>query len=423
MATSWDKALRKEIENVKRTLLKLDNREPAGQSISDHVANITAILEKYGGTIEKPLPYFPINDLLMMAQLKNVGIPLDILALLLTVFGVDDQYDWDFLLHVAIYRFHFDAVRFLLQQGAGLKCTTQQRIDILDLLAGISDVPLDLFDLMVTEEILQTAPLLHEAVRKHNIPVIHRLVQLGANVNLLDISRKLAINYILDWELLGDSGRMLCYTLMPSDGLMMIRAICDYMCKYSAKQWSETMKRELLDVMLQRLCLPPSAVIGCDDSNIQLTVNDQPVTYAEYDFTSMYYASTLLMLLDCNLVTFPTPFIRSVHLRRNDHYKKSAEAINALWGAYKPQPRSLLNLCVQTTRASMRAWEDASFESLPVPGSIRAVLRYQHVSKHLQTVIHLWPDHEAIMQLLQDRGVIGDHGASCCKGREALDGP
>jgi hypothetical protein len=178
-----NRSLEIEIGSLKRTLLALDKGEQPMDTISDHKPRITEVLASSDLSVLMKDTYCPIRDLLSVKPLEKVEVPLDILDLLLSRFNVNDGRGEIRSLQLAIINDHFLAARFLVAKGADVYHYNNLPIIYL---AMKRDVPLDLFNILATDETLNgrlgRCPL-HVSVQYNNIAIARRLMQLGANIN------------------------------------------------------------------------------------------------------------------------------------------------------------------------------------------------------------------------------------------------
>ena len=195
--------LDKEIPNLMETLALLDKDSTKSLDIiKEHGKRIEALLVTINA---RKCNTFPIHQLLSVYPLTRIEIPLDILAMLASKLDVDQRDDFGMtcLTQAICYR-HFNVVTWLVQHGADcnrrrLFCsrTSEGSINLgnewhspITELTFYPDVPLDLFDLLKTENNLNCRDLgplpLHSAVQECRFDYAWRLIQMGASIDTLD---------------------------------------------------------------------------------------------------------------------------------------------------------------------------------------------------------------------------------------------
>ena len=194
------KPLMEEILRLKHTLLKLE---------ADDTNDVPRIVE-HTQQIKESIPVrqvdnqfpAPIHRLLEIGPLKRTEVPLDTLELLTSVgFDVNYSKKQATCLYIAISHHHYNAVRWLVEHGADCNIRYNWRTDDdsddgsdydespLTTLAINSDAPLELFDLLKTPTNMTDGRYLplHEAVSSGFSNNALRLLQLGADINNIDI--------------------------------------------------------------------------------------------------------------------------------------------------------------------------------------------------------------------------------------------
>ena len=196
------KPLKDEIKRLVDTLIELDNDKTKSVDIT---AEYTERIKKAVPSTPIAIGYpNPIHQILSVHQLQRIEIPLVVLEVLVS-FGFDVNeyisYEHEYsnsrltCLHLSIKNYHYNASRWLVQHGADCNKTSYDRaistsnIAPISVLAAHQDAPMDLIDLLITQENINgnphrnTALPLHVAVQHGQANIAMHLIEHGANVS------------------------------------------------------------------------------------------------------------------------------------------------------------------------------------------------------------------------------------------------
>ena len=353
-------------------------------------------------------------------------------------------------LHLAIMNCHWNAVRWLVQHGADCDkecCDEIYYISPIVMLARYQDAPLDLFALLKTpknfngrNKIPQSDLPLHAAVSKGHIGIVHHLIKLGASVNhigafkyrplhlaLKDDHTELALSliehgasvkhqikseyycqpylpiefYIIDHHTQDE----LFLQLIPEDDVDILKAISALLEKEIDYSGVEKEHQREVSSMMQKLIqklkcfefLSMSIQLNRDYEHelpaaLNCMVLNEHLIAKDYEsLKAVYLCSVLLILLGCNVSVFDINIVPAVAEFARNVYHTSA--IEDLWDVYNKNRgiKRLQTLCIQKTRQSMHKLTDESFETLPVPSSIRKLLMLHDVADVVFKAYQMWP--------------------------------
>ena len=215
--STW-KLLKDEIQSLMDTLCELDDdKTKSVDIIAEHTERITSLIPS--NPIDAWYPKL-IHHLLSVGPLQRTEIPLEVLEVLVSS-GFDvNKYHYsngkdvneDFCeqedapdekrmscLRLAIKNHHYSAARWLVQHGADCDKESYDELDKIDghftpitMLAMNQDAPLDLFNILLTQENLNRKnhrcmhlPLHFAALHGHTNIALH-LIKQGASVNQED---------------------------------------------------------------------------------------------------------------------------------------------------------------------------------------------------------------------------------------------
>jgi hypothetical protein len=404
-------ALEDEIKSLKKTLCAVARGgETVHASISGHAARIAACLNHPQQCVAETR-YRPVHDLLDVGG--NVKIPLDILALLVSEFDVNELHELETCLQIAIQNNQFDAVKFLLENGADFNlrsrhpCPSEaRRISAITLLTRHSEAPLELLEKLASDELLNNVTMfylpLHTAIEHGNVATALRLIELGADVNTRDGRGMLPIDYYGREHDIEEYDKAMFCSIVPSNSCDVFATACRILGREqrSGGGGGGETSLPMLRALVQRLLVPTSATVAIhatihsDNRSVDMTLNEDVIVRPSRSFKAAYLTSILLVLLDCNIVSQPLVLAPYMHRSATEQDRAHAQAIDTVWQTYSQQPRvkSLLTLSIQRVRVSMKNLQDADFESVPVPEFLRGLLRYQHVAPAIFEAMQLWPE-------------------------------
>ena len=207
----------------------------------------------------------------------------------------------------------------------------------------------------------------------------------------------------------GHSPDKLFSQLIPADNMDILKAICTLLKReIEGSGVEKEHRREVLSSMLHTLIrklkcfesLSMTMMIREEyDREAEynrdmyfLEVNQHLITKDYVSFKAVYLCSVLLILLGCDINV--TGFnIKQSAFAENPEHVNHASAIEELWDSYNKNKcvKRLQALCIQKTRQSMHNFADVSFESLPVPSSIRKLLMLHDIADFLFEAYQMWP--------------------------------
>ena len=413
-----EKRLEREITNFKTTLVSIDgDKTKSMDSISEYNKRISDVLTEISNNNFDPENFFyntAITDVLSVGPLKRTEIPLSILHMLIAAgFGVNN---YQFLKHqacldLAVENHHYSAVRFLLKHG-GWSCNDIIKgrargylgsdsflKPVIVSLASHPNVPLDLFDVLVTPHSLNDCSQckylsLHEAVFKGCTKNAQHLIKLGASVDQQDGFSILPIEYYLEKHT-EESKDELFSILLPkrAHGVDTFRPIC----KIMTLEIGPEILLEMLHQLLQRLHFKESLSVQITRNDFRpnyMTINEVVVTPGSESFYTVsnlastrgrvhfckYLCSLILIELKFDMFSTPSTIADKLSRSTDEAYVRATDDV---WRKFHQQCRvkMLLRLCILCIRNSMCSLDDESFLSLPVPPRIRRLLTYRYVAE------------------------------------------
>ena len=355
----------------------------------------------------------PIHDLLSVGSLNRIEIPLDVIKTMITC-GFDinsmdkSKVSRATCLFRAIEHHQYNVVRFLMSHQAKCQeCTPvgqhvmSEEKPPIALLASQNNVPLDLFDMLVTPHDLARGLL--AAIRAVNQETALYLIKLGACVDTADKYSKLPIDYFVVKENLSiarskEFNAELFTCLLPkrAQGLNFLENICGILSFQCYQNHSVLL--EMLNSLIQRLDFfqPMSVCFKLDWDFprifLHVYVNDKRIVsyiiyHARRSPLGLYLSNLTLIEMQPDVISAPNDIVSLVSKISGCHedLMKYAHAIDDLWRTYrqKCKVKSLLRLCILKTRKSMYSLDDCSFHTLPVPPYIRKLLAYHDVSERI----------------------------------------
>ena len=361
-----------EISKLKETLLKLDTDD------TDPTDYFVAHLQRIQGSIASVpvLQYVaPIHQLLRVGPLKRIAIPLDILALLTSAgFNVNFQRHRATCLDLGIAYNHFKAAKWLVEHDANYESIST----IYSMLERKPNVPLDLFDLLMTPENLNRkvyCPPLHQALQDHHTDYALQLMQLGAKIDLNNQRFNIPLDYYFD-TYQDHFHEELFLKLIPPDCKILVCAVNTIV---NDKRYKFEVMSEMVRYLLQYLTISKRDEISFGREYTVLKVSPE----------ELYMDSVMALLLDMN--TFYKPNIEEMMPMPNESCKQALEDI---WNAHNHRHRKvkfLVTLCIHSVRNSMSSLDKNSFHSLPVPSRIRNLLMLRNVAGILCEAWRIWP--------------------------------
>ena len=367
-------------------------------------------------------------------------------------------------LHLAIMNQHWNAVRWLVQHGVDCdkECHEYFKggynyISPILMLARHQDAPLDLFGLLITPNNLnggnRADPPLHAALPKGHIDIVNHLIKLGASVNQTDRMRNsplyiatcightdLALLLIEHGASVNQRGgfhddlpiegyidkyresaqNKLFLQLIPGNNMDILKAISRLLkmeieCSYEEKEHRMEVLSSMLHKLIQKLeCFESLSMtigirdeydefVGWDTDMYFMELNGHLIAMNFWSLNAIYLCSVLLVLLGCTCdVSFRDFDIKQSYFADNAEHVYHATAILELWDTYNKNKcvKRLQALCIQKTRQSMRRLADESFESLPVPSSMRKLLMLHDVADVLFKAYQMWPKCMPIEELM-----------------------
>ena len=198
---TW-KPLKDEIKRMADTLGELDDDNTKSVDIiTEHTERIQNAVPSTPIDIWNPKP---IHQILSVRPLQRIEIPLDVLEVLVSSgFDVNEYISYEHehasekmtCLHLAIKNYRYNASRWLVQHGADCNKTSYDRaisnsnIIPISVLAAHQDAPMDLLDLLITQENINGNPHrntvlpLYVAVQHGHANIAMHLIEQGANVS------------------------------------------------------------------------------------------------------------------------------------------------------------------------------------------------------------------------------------------------
>ena len=425
-----EERLKKEIGHLKNALLSIEEDDTKSSNIIDeHTKQIKEVLQtiSHEHVDIHQFSSSPIHELLENSSFNKTEIPLEIIEILLSAGFDADAYSGDHqtCLYRAIQYQQYNVVRLLITKGA--KCDKKEYFefsyDTYDsedyvmshiegdhsspaaALASHEKVPLDLFDLLATQQSLnlnsdsESLPL-HIAARYGYTKIAKYLIKLGASVNKLDQSKYLPMYYfMLNYFQYSEE---LFMSLLPSKprGIDVLRVIWSLLNMTREKM--DSTKLEMLHQLLQRLHFTQPLKLRMFLTRlglVDLVVNGETVTECNVALQSPYLCCLVLVSLEFNVVLIDCNIVPGSSVEREfrsclllggmyDHQKRDVELKYASliqqlckMNRQKCKVKSLVKLCILQIRSSMNSLDDDSFLSLPVPPCLRKLLTYRDVAE------------------------------------------
>ena len=412
------------IELLKVALDAIEKDNTTSLDITQNKKRISDVLMRISDT-GVPKSHFvninPIYELISVGPLTKTELPLDILEMLAAAgFGVKSKDRRKGCLDIAVENHHYNTVKFLDQHG-----TRKCKQSTIALLASRPNVPLDLFDILVTAENLNGSSAsgyfhsyryrshepdllpLHVAVSYGHTKTTLHLIKLGARVDKCDSFFSLPVNCFLSNIMYssrfaevstGDCAETpviqfnhkLFMTLLPScsDGVVMLRIFVEFLRLRPDK--TDMNLFEMLHQVIQRIKFDQP--IKCEITygglrryqHWSITINDLGVGHTtRYSVFHIYLCHLLLFEQQFNFASMPSavPVAKQLHRIKTKEDLAFLQAADEMWMHQKDRVRSLHRLCVLCIRNSMRSLDDNSFLSLPVPLYIRRLLTFCDVSE------------------------------------------
>ena len=302
-----------EIDNLKKTLLDTDSdNTKSNAGISEYTQRIQNALPP---SSEIGLCPSPFKVLLDIRPLQRTKIPFDILELLLSAgFDVNDASGGEGTpLHIAVYTEQYGVIKWLVEHGAD--CNASYLGDTpITRLAVYPDVLLELFDLLKTPENLNGDYYLslHEAVSATHTKSALHLIQLGAEIDKIDVYRGLSplACYVDSYTELYEEELFL--KLIPADSKDIWNSLCRI---FKERKHQYEVMSKMVHNLLQRFNNPSHVCLNLDC-----------IDHQRFCFP-VYMISLLVLLLD--LQVFKVPDIAM--LKR---FATSSKAVYDIWQAY-----------------------------------------------------------------------------------------
>ena len=414
--------LSKELNRLIDTLLEIEKgkAELTSRPIAGHAKAISIAVQSIEGSIHGS---YPVHHLLSIGQLIYTEIPLDILGLLATKFDVNDFDDSGMTcLKKAILNRHYNVVKWLVQNGADRNLRPRDRLpkygkiyheelgDVdntvapICLLARMKKVPLDLFNLLKTDENLNNSTCynlpLHNALRHGMSDNALHLIELGAKVNQPDAIGFLPIEYY-EKHYTHEFDKIFL-RIIPVKKMGILKSICRLLDEGVDRKY-EVMS-QMLHCLLQRInqigpansYMAIHATVYRGYRSVDMQLNEELIVKPKRTFKAIYLASLLLFHLNWKIKFIPAAIDLAPHLHSSATEQDSihARAIDAIWKTHldRPKVKSLITLCVQKTRTYMSDMGDESFMSLPVPTYLRRLLMYADVGDVVTEAWSCWPE-------------------------------
>ena len=437
-----EETLNRKITQLKRSLRDIDKDDTKSHDIiEEHTEQIKKVLQRISNeTMDiQQFSSYPIHELLDLEPLTRAEIPLEVIEMLMSA-GFDvDAYDGGLktCLYIAIDNHHYNIVRLLI--GRGAKCDEADGPDIdesihflgfpfdrytlevlrsgdhrlpVTLLASQENAPLDLFDLLATQQSLNVCDRgydsprinlpLHVAVMNGHTKIAKHLIKLGASVNELDDSKYLPLWFFMDryYCTFLQFDNALFMSLLPPKprGIDILRIIWKLLDPKTGKP-DET-KQKMLHQLIQRLHFveplqvmitfePPPSGIG----KVDLVVNGETISECTLALRPSYLSCLMLVklnfnviLIDCNIVPgSPTEKRLLSRVRYEEITEETQKTYIRLiqelheTNSQKYNVKSLERLCILQIRDAMNTLDDDSFLSLPVPPLLHRLLTYRDV--------------------------------------------
>ena len=327
------------------TLLEIDeDNTKSPDIIEEQTEKIKEVLHAISNANENiwlPLAN-PIHELLDIGPLKRSDIPLEVIEGLISIgFDVNEVNEGcETCLYVAIKHRHYNVVRLLITNGA--KCikyegiaNTMYSYDSYDsedeyqsdnnpgdysspatLLAAQENAPLDLFDLLATQQSLNACDHnsdsvrlpLHTAAEHGHTKIAKHLIKFGASVNQLEQSKYLPIyNFMLQDNNFSDE---LFTSLLPSKpGGINVLMVIGRLLEQPKEKLGKT-KLEVLHQLIQRLHFSQSLLLKImfNALLVELVVNGENV-FSSLGLQAPYLCCLMtvtpefdVVLVDCSIV-------------------------------------------------------------------------------------------------------------------------
>ena len=393
---TMDERLRTSIIQLKRMLhisdrdetQSLDNITELSKRISDVLQTISD--DKLEVQISQSIK--PIYYLLNVGPLARTEVPIEILSKLISVgFNLNEcDSRGATCLDIAVRKQHYNAIKLLVQHGAESDDVCGPTQSPIVVLSSQSNAPLDLFDLLATQENLNDGGAyyylpLHNAVRCGNNKIALHLIKLGASVNQEDGSSKLPIDYFVKTCTLNQFDSELFKRVFPSRNMDILKVIGDILSQKENYGKTATYNFEMLHRSLQRLHFDESLKV-----EITFGISSACMVVNGVNFVStgcgqllpIYLYSLLLVELQFDFASVPNKTADDVERIAGTEGLKYACAVDTVWKDYHTHGhlKSLLRLCILQIRSYMSSLDDDSFLSLPVPPYLRKLLMYDNVA-------------------------------------------
>ena len=360
----------------------------------------------FSGAFDIYCPY-PLCRLLDNEEFCPKEIPLSVLELLITAgFDVNGTSGGEASLHTAIASGHYNAVRWLVEHGADCNAVYYKTTPIARL-APFPNVPLDLFDLLKTEENLNDGrdkclPL-HGAVQCNRVSSALRLISLGAEVDKIDgFYNCLPIQCYINKYRYSNSVRFMEDIEFHEELFIKLLPSCMDYVQIIHTVMSGHFKPDVTSKMVYPLI---QRHVNTANNPLSIPV---PNYYDPSDKYRVFYLDTLLVLLldlDVGQHPFVSPFDyfdvaeepdiaemwKTEATRTKESWKQAANEIREVHDQRLRKVKSLFKLCIQRTRKSMRSLDDDSFQSLPLPPKMRNLLMLRDVAEVIYEAWKLWP--------------------------------
>ena len=267
ITTDTGEMLMREIKDLKAALVGTDkNNIQSMERIEQNTVRISNILRKISQkTLDIGTHIQPIHCLLSVGPLIRTEIPLEVLNQLISA-GFDiNSIDANgyMCLDIAVARHHYNAIRLLVKHGARSNSDNHKSvIPSVTSLAGQRKVPLDLFDLLATQENLNSPSArgylqlpLHTAASCGHIQTALHLIKLGASVDQQDRQFKLPIDHLVEKQSnLHNNELFMCLLPQKAHGVHILNTISGlHSCEVLDND--NACLLEMFHQLLQRLCL------------------------------------------------------------------------------------------------------------------------------------------------------------------------
>ena len=389
--------LRTSLFQLKDVLVRIDRDETQSlDDITEHSERISAVLQAISDNkFQIPQNIKPISELLTVGPLTRTEIPIDIFAKLISVgFDVNDlDSRVGTCLDIAVKNQHYNAAKLLVQHGVESYAVFGRIKSPVAVLALQSNAPLDLFDLLATQENLNDCGAyfylpLHIAVQSGNSKLALHLIKLGATVNQEDGSSKLPLEYFVKSCTLNQFDSELFKSLFPSRNMDILKVIGEILTQKENSDKTATYNFEMLHRSLQRLHFDESLNVEITygiGSTCMVVNGVRIVSTIIGQLLPIYLYSLLLVELQFDFASVPTKIADNGERSTGTQGLIYACAVDTVWKDYHKHGRakSLLRLCILQIRSCMSSLDDDSFLGLPVPPHLRKLLTYYDVAEKI----------------------------------------